>query len=287
MSESPLPGLPIAKLLDVHVHYGEVEALAGVTLDVRAGALTALVGRNGAGKTTMVNVLAGLLAVDTGEVELFGHSWLNPADSEYLRGDVGFLLSDPSLFQYLTAAETLEFLAAAYGLHEDVARARVADLLQFFDLDEVRDRMCDELSTGMRKRLALAAAVVHAPRLLVLDEPFESLDPLIVRRLRRLLVRYVRAGGSVLLSSHLVDVIQEIADHVYILEQGQIVFEGPGSQFRTRMTPSDEGGALETKYASLVEQKEHVGVDWLAESTRRTPGQRESQRTRMSMPEKS
>ena len=256
---------PVVKLSDVRVCYGEVQALAGVMLEARSGALTALVGRNGAGKTTMVNALAGLLAVDAGTVELFGVSWRDPADGDRLRREVGFLLSDPALFQYLTAAETLEFLAAAYGLTEDVARTRVEDLLQFFDLDDVRHRMCDELSTGMRKRLALAAALLHAPRLLILDEPFENLDPLMVRRLRRLLVRYVRTGGSVLLSSHLVDVIQEIADHVYILEEGRVVFEGPASQFRTRTGegPSDEGGALEATYASLVEQKDHVDVAWL------------------------
>jgi ABC-2 type transport system ATP-binding protein len=260
----PADASPVVRLSDVHLAYGEVHALAGVSLDVAPGTITALIGRNGAGKTTIVNVLCGLLAPDSGRTELFGRAWEGETDGgEALRRSVGFLLSDPALFQYLSASETLAFLADAYGLRGAEAAARVEDMLRFFDLDQVRDRLADELSTGTRKRLALAAALLHAPRLLVLDEPFESLDPLIVRRLRRLLVRYVQRGGSVLLSSHLVDVVQEIADQVYILEEGRIVFQGPGAQFRGRTAPSDEGGALESLYASLVDDAKDLEVLWL------------------------
>ena len=263
---APAASGAIVRLSDVHLRYGAVEALAGVSMDVAPGSLTALVGRNGAGKTTMINLLCGLLVADRGRIELFGRGWGGEDGSENgeeLRRSAGFLLSDPALFQYLTVSETLEFLADAYGLPVGDASRHVEDLLRFFDLDSVRDRMSDELSTGTTKRLALAAALVHAPRLLLLDEPFESLDPLLVRRLRRLLVRYARRGGSVLLSSHLVDVVQEICDHVYILEKGKIVFEGPGSQFRDRAAPSDQVGALESKYASLVDSTGDVEVDWL------------------------
>jgi len=264
-SATPAGAGPVIRLSDVHVSYGKVEALSGVSVSVAAGSLSALVGRNGAGKTTMINLLSGLLVPDRGSIELFGRACDGDSDVE-LRRSTGFLLSDLALFQYLTVSETLAFLVDAYGLPKDEGQGRAEDLLRFFDLDDVRDRMADELSTGTAKRLALASALVHAPRLLVLDEPFESLDPLLVRRLRRLLVRYVRRGGSVLLSSHLVDVVQEIADHVYIIEKGKVVFEGAGSQFRERAKSSrmsHDGGALESMYASLVDGTDDVDVAWL------------------------
>ena len=255
----------VVKLSDVSFRYGDVAALAGVNLQVAPGSITALIGRNGAGKTTIVNLLSGLLEPDQGAVTLLGRGWTDGSRDVDLRRETGFLLSDDALFQYLTVGETLAFLAAAYDLEAGESRTRVAELLQFFDLESVRDRLTDQLSTGTRKRLALAAAMVHAPRVLVLDEPFEALDPLIVRRLRRLLVQYVRRGGSVLLSSHLVGVVQEISDYVYILEQGRIIFEGAGAQFRTREAPlpDDGGGALETMYASLVDNASQAQLDWL------------------------
>ena len=263
------PDAPLIRFDDVHLRYGEVVALAGVSAVAAPGKLTALVGRNGAGKTTMINLLCGLLHPDSGAVELLGGDATDEsAEGAERRRVVGFLLSDPALFQYLTAGETLAFLADAYGLPADEARSRTEDLLRFFELGDMRDRMADELSTGTAKRLALAAALVHAPRVLVLDEPFESLDPLIVRRLRRLLVRYVRRGGTVLLSSHLIDVVQEIADQLYIIEKGKVVFEGAGAPFRERAAAgaergSDEGGALEAMYASLVSGSDAVDVAWL------------------------
>jgi ABC-2 type transport system ATP-binding protein len=260
---------PAVRLSDVHLCYGAVEALAGVSISVAPGSLVALVGRNGAGKSTMIKCLAGLLVPDRGRIELFGGEYEHgTSEAAMARRSVGFLLSEPALFQYLTVAETLAFLADAYALPADEAVRRTEELLRLFDLAELHDRMADELSTGTAKRLALAAALAHAPRLLVLDEPFESLDPLLVRRIRRLLVRYVHRGGSVLLSSHLVDVVQEIADHVYILEKGRVVFEGAGSQFRegaveSRRSAVSDGGALESLYASLVDEADDVDVAWL------------------------
>ncbi len=237
--------------------YADTAALSDVSVTVRAGSIVGLVGRNGAGKSTLINVLAGLLDPQEGSIELLGHP--QPAHRTIALSMTGWLLSDPALFQYLSARETLDFLADAYGLDAITASKRIADLMQFFELDESETRLADELSTGNLKRLALAAAFIHSPRLLVLDEPFESLDPLMVRRLRRELVRYAGRGGAVLLSSHLLEVVQDICDYVYILEQGKVVFDGAGSQFRADARSTGEGSSLEAMYASLVEGR--VGLE--------------------------
>ena len=230
--------------------YGDKTALENASLEVPVGAIVGLVGPNGAGKSTLINVLAGLIRPSAGSIEVLGYAL--PAQRTAAMSVTGWLLSEPALFQYLSPDETLSFLAAAYGLDSLTARERIRDLLLFFELDERDAGMADELSTGNLKRLALASAFIHAPRLLVLDEPFESLDPLMVRRLRQALVRYARGGGSVLLSSHLLDVVQGMCDHVYILDQGRIVFDGPGAPFRAGGDEAGDGGSLEVMYASLL-----------------------------------
>jgi ABC-2 type transport system ATP-binding protein len=245
--------------------YDSTPTLSDVSLGVSRGSITGLVGRNGAGKSTLIKVLCGLLVPEHGSVDVLGQPRpVNPGD---MMRDTGWLLSEPALFQYLTASETLTFLAKTYGLDDRTAAKRMSDLLQFFELDEHHERLADELSTGTAKRLALACAMIHAPRLLVLDEPFESLDPLMVRRLRQALVAYAKRGGSVLLSSHLLEVVQDICDHVYILEQGRVVFDGPGVQFRAASevigSGNGGGGALEAMYASLVEERGVAELDWL------------------------
>jgi ABC-2 type transport system ATP-binding protein len=251
----------LVRLSAIDLRYGDTQALSGVSLDVQRGSVVGLVGRNGAGKSTLINLLCGLVEADRGQVELFGQT-RGPDDASVMR-TTGWLLAEPALFQYLTAEETLTYLADLYRLREPAATERVRDLIRFFELGDFDGRLADELSTGTVKRLAIAAAMIHAPRLLVLDEPFESLDPLMVRRLRRALRTYANRGGTILLSSHLLDVVQEICDHVYILEEGRIVFDGPGAQFRSRDSSSVEGTALEATYAALVERTAEHELHWL------------------------
>jgi ABC-2 type transport system ATP-binding protein len=251
---------PALRIDSIDFRYGDIPALSKVSLAVEPGSIVGLVGRNGAGKSTLINVLAGLLEPSNGTIEIFGSS---ASHEKAVMRVTGWLLSEPALFQYLTPSETLDFLADAYRLERSVGRGRIADLLHFFELDAMETRLADELSTGNLKRLALAAAMIHAPRLLVLDEPFESLDPLMVRRLRQTLVAYARRGGSVLLSSHLLEVVQDICDHVYILEAGKIVFDGVAEQFRAAAKTAGQGTALEALYASVVEARVERELLWL------------------------
>ncbi|MDB4951592.1 MAG: transporter ATP-binding protein [Gemmatimonadetes bacterium] len=245
----------------VSVRFGGVQALDGVSLAVPAGSITGLIGRNGAGKSTSIRLLAGLLRPDAGQVRVLGMGFADGATE--IKQSTGWLLSEPALFAYLTPYETLRYVAEACGVPDAEGERRTRDLLALFDLEGARDRLVDGFSTGMQKRLGLAAAMVHAPRLLVLDEPFETLDPLIVRKLKRLLVRYAADGGSVLLSSHLIDAVDEICDRIAILEKGRVVVAGPTQQAKAGIAGKLGGGTLEELYASVVQDAADVDLVWL------------------------
>jgi ABC-2 type transport system ATP-binding protein len=253
---------PAFALEQVVVRYGDFPALDGVSFGAPRGTITGLVGRNGAGKSTTIRLLAGLLEPQAGTVSVVGRTFGD--DGAEIRRSVGYLLDTPALFSYLTAEETLLFVAEAYGLSPAERTRRTEELLSFFGLHEARHRVADDFSTGMRKRLALACAVVHSPGLLVLDEPFESLDPLMVRRLKDLLTRYRSAGGSVLLSSHLIDAVEEIADRIVIMERGRVVVSGSTQVALAQAASRLPNSTLEELYLSVVEEDAPPPLGWLA-----------------------
>jgi ABC-2 type transport system ATP-binding protein len=258
---------PVLALRDVTVEFGRLKALDQVSFHVPRASITGLIGRNGAGKSTSIRCLAGLILPNdsVSEIRIFGRS--PAADREQVMRNVGFLLSEPALFAYLTPRETLGYLGRAYGLSTPDSRARADELIHFFDLEAAADRLVDNFSTGMKKRLGLAAALIHAPDLLVLDEPFESLDPLMVRSVKRLLRGYSANGGTVLLSSHLIDAVEEICDRVVILEQGRVVASGGSAEVRAKIAERLPEATLEDLYASLVPEGELPALGWLTGST--------------------
>jgi ABC-2 type transport system ATP-binding protein len=253
----------IVQLEEVEVRFASVRALDGVTFALPVGSLAGLIGRNGAGKSTSVHLLAGLLEPSEGRGLVRTHGLSPISNRGKVMAATGFLLSEPSLFPYLTAAETLHFIGSAYGMPGGEQLRRTRDLLDFFDLAGAADRLVDTFSTGMRKRLALAAALIHAPPLLILDEPFESLDPLMVRSVKRLLVDYVAGGGSVLLSSHLIDAVEEICDTVVILEEGRVVGSGRTEEVKEGIRQTLPSATLEDLYASLVPSGDSPDLEWL------------------------
>lgn len=266
--------LPHLYLSDVVLAFGRTVALDAISLDVPAGSILGLIGRNGAGKTTAIRLLAGLLAPDAGIVRVGG---ADPVQARHqVMRSTGFLLDELALFSYLTAGETLAWLADAYGLSRNEGARRTAALLGFFGLSEFRDHVADDLSTGMQKRLALAAAMVHSPSALVLDEPFESLDPLMVRRLKDFLRVYAQSGGTVMLSSHLVDVVEELCDRVAILEAGVVCAAGPTADALASLDGQLPRRTLEELYLSVVPPGEVADLEWMlgsgpSEAERRGP----------------
>ncbi|RLK47897.1 ABC transporter ATP-binding protein [Microbacterium telephonicum] len=206
---------------DVRRSFGEVHAVRGVTLEAREGAVTGLVGPNGSGKTTLLLMLASLLAPDAGEVRIGG---VDPvADPGAARMLLGWMPDSLGAWPNLTARETIVTTARLYDLDRAVAQARAAQLLVEVGLAEVADAPARVLSRGQKQRLGLARALVHDPRVLLLDEPASGLDPQGRIDLRRLLRRLAADGRTVLLSSHILSELEEVVDDAVFLVQGQTV----------------------------------------------------------------
>ena len=193
-----------------------------MNLEIGAG-VQCLVGRNGAGKTTLMRLGLGLTEPSAGTVRMFGY---DPRLHPEVMARVGILLEEDELFDFLRPVEFLDYCAALYGLDTGEARTRAVDLLETLEVPML-DRLCHQLSTGNRRQLALAAALLHEPELLILDEPFNGLDPVAVARLCRMLRDFAANGRGVLLSSHRLELVEEIADQVYFVADCAVTLWSP------------------------------------------------------------
>ncbi len=206
--------------------FGTVEALAGMSFAVRAGELYGMVGPDGAGKTTAIRALAGLIDLDTGEARVLG---MDPRKGGEVRETLGLLPQQYSLYRDLTVMENLRFFSRLYVLPRDVFRRRAERLLAITRLDRFTDRRADQLSGGMYKKLALAAALLHEPRVLLLDEPTNGVDPVSRRELWALLHEFVQGGMAVLVSTPYMDEAER-CDRVGLAYRGRLLLEGePGA----------------------------------------------------------
>lgn len=227
-----------------------------VSLAVPAGSLTGLVGPNGAGKTTSLAMTVGLLRPDSGTASVHGVDvWADPTRAKAL---LGVLPDGLALPERLTGGELLTYWGLLRGMNADVVRARTAELMRILELDEAEDRgvLVIEYSTGMRKKIGLATALLHAPRVLVLDEPFEAIDPVSARVLRGILRRFVATGGSVVISSHVMSLVEDLCDRVAIIAAGRVLAEGTLAAVRGSST-------LEDTFVRLVGERE-IGQEELA-----------------------
>jgi len=202
--------------------FGTQVAVAGLSFHVARGEVVGLVGANGAGKTTTLLALAGVLRPDVGQVLIAGHDLaVHPVAARQL---LAFVPDEPALFDYLTVEEHLRFMARLYGVSN--VDQRLPALLAELELDDRRQSLPDELSRGMRQKLALGCAFIHDPQVLLLDEPLTGLDPIGIRRMKDAIRRKASNGVAVLLSSHLLDVVHELCDRVLVLGHGRLLAAG-------------------------------------------------------------
>ncbi len=239
-----------------------VPGLAGLDLAIEAGAVFGYVGANGAGKTTTIKTLLGLIRPTRGEALLFGIRSRDPAS----RREVGFLPESPYFYEYLTGTETVEFYARLSGLPRAERNSRAGEVLERVGLTGAAARRVGTYSRGMRQRLGLAQAIVHRPKLLILDEPMSGLDPMGRRDVRELIRNLARAGATVFFSSHILSDIEALCDRVGVLAEGRLVAVGTLEELtrgRTETVELRAKGVSRDTLASLNlggDAKEEAGV---------------------------
>jgi ABC-2 type transport system ATP-binding protein len=232
------------ELRDVTRRFGALTAVDGVTLDVGDGEIVGLLGHNGAGKTTMIRVINGLLSPDIGQVRVLG---VDPTvEGQVVRRSTGVLTEYPALDEFLTTVENLEVYAAVNGIPRDVANARIGSLLGRLGLAAKRDEPARGLSAGLKQRVALARALVHDPQVLLLDEPTTNMDPVAARGVRDLIVESARERGrTVLLSTHNLAEAEQLCDRVAIMRFGRLLTMGSPAELR-RSLGTTAGVRIET-----------------------------------------
>lgn len=215
----------------VYKRYGSRDALRDVSFAVREGRMTGFVGRNGAGKTTAMRIILGVLSADSGEVLLDGEA-LSAGD----RRRFGYMPEERGLYPKMKVAEQLVYLARLHGVPSSRAKANTADLLERLDLTERASDMVESLSLGNQQRAQIAAALVHDPEILVLDEPFSGLDPVAVEVVQGVLKGYAAAGAPVLFSSHQLDIVERLCDDLVIIADGEIRAAGSRDELRNQFS---------------------------------------------------
>jgi len=234
---------PAFRLDHLTKRFGELTAVDQVQLCIPAGSFFGLVGPNGAGKTTLLSMAVGLIRPDSGTSVVHGHDlWQSPVPA---KSALGVLLDGDMLPRRLTGSELLSYVGLLRGLDAVTVADRSAEVLRALDLAGAADVVGVDYSTGMRKKIALAAALLHGPSVLVLDEPFEAVDPVSAATIRSILAGYVGQGGTVVFSSHVMALVELLCDRVAVLDAGRIVADGTLDQVRGT-------GSLEDAFAHLV-----------------------------------
>jgi len=238
------------RLAGLTKRFGTKVAVDALSLDVRRGELYALLGPNGAGKTTTLRMVAGLLRPDAGDALVLGRSVVR--EPEEAKRRLAFLPDEPLLYGKLNPLEYLEFVAGLWGVPAADAQGRAAQLLEWLGLWENRHDLTETFSRGMKQKLGLAGGLIHEPDVIILDEPLTGLDAAAAKAVKDLLVEYVRGGRTVILTTHIMEVAERLAERIGIISRGRLVAEGTLAELRARTGSQAE--TLEAVFLELVEE---------------------------------
>ena len=239
--------------------FGQKVAVDRINLDIPSGSFYGLVGRNGAGKTTTISMVTGMLMPSEGTAYVRGiDMWADPLKA---KAHLGVLPDGVHLFDKLTGEQLITYSGYLHGIDKETVASRVKDLLTAMDLTDAAGRAVADYSAGMTKKIALAAALVHAPSVLILDEPFEAVDPVSAANIQDILRGFVASGGTVIISSHVMDLVQRLCDHVAVMDSGRILAAGTVDEVRAGMS-------LEERFVQLVGGRtSSEGLSWLGTSS--------------------
>jgi ABC-2 type transport system ATP-binding protein len=249
MTDAPLAAGPDAlEVRGLYKQFGGAHAVDGLDLTIRPGELYALLGPNGAGKTTTLRMVTGLLKPDGGEIRIFGADMrTDPAAAKRM---TAWVPDDPMLYDKLTPLEYLEFVAGLWGVDAKLAATKAEELLRWLGLWDNRNQRTESFSRGMKQKAALAGALIHDPKLLILDEPLTGLDAAAARQVKDVLQERVDSGATVILTTHILEVAERMADRIGIIQKGRLLAEGTLDEMRARA--GAEGQTLEDVFLRLV-----------------------------------
>lgn len=237
---------------DLTKRYGSFTAVHQLSFAVRPGEVLGLVGPNGAGKTSTLRCLAGIIPASSGTIRIAGHDLA--AEPIAAKRALAFFPDEPRLFDYLTVRQHLNFVARIYGVRDHEALA--SPLLEEFEIADKADQLPGELSRGMKQKLAIACGLLHGPQVMFFDEPLTGLDPLGIRRMKNSIVQRARAGATIVLSSHLLHLLEEVCTHVLILKQGAKIADGTLAEVAARFSPGEGKINLEDVFIRATEGME-------------------------------
>ena len=226
--------------------YGSFRAVDAISLTVPKGTLSGFLGPNGAGKTTTLRMIAGILRPTSGKVRIGGHDiGINPIAA---KSSLGFIPDRPFVYDKLTGSEFLRFVAGLYGQEGRVIERRIDELLEIFELSSWKNELVESYSHGMRQKLIISSALIHRPELIVVDEPMVGLDPRGARLLKDLFKEFTSRGGTILMSTHTLEIAEAMCDHIAIIQGGKIVAHGSMEELRKQ----HHVGALEDLFMRLT-----------------------------------
>lgn len=250
-----LDATPAIVVRDLRKVYDGKPAVDGLSLTVPRGSFFGFLGPNGAGKSTTIRMLTGLIPPTSGVIELLGLSM--PADEMAIKQRIGLVPDESLLFDRLTGGEFLEFVGRMYRLPRALAVQRAGELLDLFELSGERRKLIAEYSKGMRKRITMAASLIHRPELFLMDEPFEGVNAVGARLMKDILLEQVRRGATIFLTSHVLEVVERLCDTAAIIDKGRIVAEGRMQDLRAGSE------TLEDVFVRTVGGREYDKLEWL------------------------
>src|SRR5579863_1908583 len=259
MVDSQPMGTPAIETESLTRRFGELVAVKEINLRVDAGQFFGFLGPNGAGKSTTIKMLTGLLEPTSGRMRIMGVDLAQ--DPIEVKRQIGVLPEGLALFDRLTGAEYLNFVGRMYGLDRATAGERTAELLEFMSLADRPRTLVTDYSHGMKKKLAMAAAVIHGPKILFLDEPFEGVDPIAAGTLKAMLQRMIARGATVFLTSHVLEIVERLCSHVAIIHRGELVAQGSVEELRAGVESRRPGSSVPLSEAGDKLSLEQIFLD--------------------------
>ena len=244
------------ELINLTKHYGKVAAVEGLNLDVPAGQIFGFLGPNGAGKTTTIRVMMGILKATSGRVLLDGHDVVSEAQKA--KALAGFIPDRPFIYEKLSGSEFLEFIGKLHRLDSQLLGSRIAELLEHLELIHWKDELVESYSHGMKQRLVVCAALIHQPRILVVDEPMVGMDPKGARTIKDLFCSLSRNGTTIFLSTHSIGVAEEICHRIGIIQKGRLIACGTMNELHERA--AGRHGNLESVFLELTREQERDAI---------------------------